>query len=140
VAGLSPEQLRAHPIEGRWSIHEAVCHIADCETLYAERMKRIIAEHEPLLHSVDPSVVVPRLAISQRVVGEELQLVDLVRRQMAHILQTLSEKDFERIGIHATDGPLSLLALLERISAHVPHHVRFVEEKKRAMSAAAEPH
>src|SRR5665213_906599 len=113
VAGLSPEQLLSRPIEGRWSIHEVVCHIADCETLYAERMKRVIAEHEPQLHSVDPEVVVPRLAVPQRVVGEELQLVELSRLQMAHILQALGEQDFQRRGIHAADGPLSLLTLLE---------------------------
>jgi hypothetical protein len=31
VAGLNPAQLRARPVEGRWSALEVVCHLADCE-------------------------------------------------------------------------------------------------------------
>ena len=49
VAGLTPEQLRARPVEGRWSTLEVVCHLADCEQFFADRMKRTIATDRPLL-------------------------------------------------------------------------------------------
>jgi len=35
VAGMTAEQLNAHPIPGKWSIKEVVCHIADYEPVYA---------------------------------------------------------------------------------------------------------
>ena len=49
LAGLTPEQLRARPVPGRWSIRQVVLHLADAEILYADRMKRVITEHEPAL-------------------------------------------------------------------------------------------
>jgi hypothetical protein len=36
VAGMTPEQLRARPVPGRWSTLEVVCHLADFEPIYAE--------------------------------------------------------------------------------------------------------
>jgi hypothetical protein len=45
----------------------------------------------------------------------------------------LEPADFARRGIHSEDGPLSLETLLERIVAHLPHHVRFIHEKRKAL-------
>jgi hypothetical protein len=74
------------------------------------------------------------LACDQREVEEELALIDLARSQMARILRALKSEDFQRQGSHSRDGALTLEDLLQRITAHIPHHVRFIEEKKRAMS------
>jgi hypothetical protein len=45
----------------------------------------------------------------------------------------LPAEAFERIGIHSVEGPMALAALLERIANHIPHHVQFIEQKRRAM-------
>ena len=47
VAGMRSEDLDATPIPGKWSTRQVVCHIADCEVVYADRVKRTIAEDEP---------------------------------------------------------------------------------------------
>ena len=44
VAGMSPEQLLARPVRGKWSTLEVICHLADFEIVYADRIKRVIAE------------------------------------------------------------------------------------------------
>lgn len=133
VVGMSREQLAARPVPGKWSTLEVVCHIADFEPVYADRMKRVVAEDSPLLLSGDPDKFQARLAYSSRDVAEEITLIETVRAQMARILATLSESDFARTGKHSTDGPLSLAVLLERITGHIPHHVKFIEEKRRAL-------
>ena len=53
----------------------------------------------------------------------------------ANILRSLKPADFQRIGNHTEVGPLSLKALLERITGHIPHHVRFIHEKRAALAA-----
>ena len=133
VAGMTKEQLAARPVAGKWSTLEVVCHIADFEPIYADRMKRVIAEENPPLMSGDPDLFQSRLAYTSRDASEELALIDVVRRQMARILETLPEAAFARTGRHSTDGPLSLAVLLERITIHIPHHVRFIEEKRHAL-------
>jgi len=46
----------------------------------------------------------------------------------------LKPEDFQRRGIHSEAGPLTLETLLQRITGHIPHHVRFIEEKRKAMA------
>jgi hypothetical protein len=111
-----------------------VCHLADYEPIYADRMKRVIALNEPELLKGDPGLFAERLAYDQRDVQEELALIELVRKQMARILRALNPEDFQRKGGHSRDGALTLEELLKRITGHIPHHVRFIEEKKQALS------
>jgi hypothetical protein len=108
--------------------------LADYEPIYADRMKRVIALEEPELLKGDPGLFAARLAYEHRDVEEELALIELTREQMARILRTLKPDDFQRKGGHSRDGTLTLEVLLQRIIDHIPHHVRFIEEKRRAMS------
>jgi uncharacterized damage-inducible protein DinB len=131
---MTRDQLRARPVPGKWSTLEVVCHIADYEPIYADRMKRVIALKEPELLKGDPALFVARLACDYRDLEEELALIQLTRRQMARILRTLDPEDFQRRGAHSRDGTLTLEDLLQRTTGHIPHHVRFIEEKRRVMS------
>lgn len=135
VAGMTDEQLLARPVAGRWSTHQVVCHLADAEMLYADRIKRVLAEDHPTLPGLDPDLHVPRLAIPERQIDNELALVEAVRRQVLAILRTLGPADFAREGIHSEAGPLTVEALLRRVVEHVPHHARFIAEKRAAMTA-----
>ncbi len=54
ITGMTHEQLLARPVPGKWSTLELVAHLADFEPIYADRMKRILAENEPTLFGGDP--------------------------------------------------------------------------------------
>ena len=133
VVGMTSEQLVARPIPGKWSTLEVICHLADFEIVFADRIKRIIAEDEPALLSSDPDEFAARLAYHQRNPEEELLLIALIRQQVARILRTLKPEDIQRRGIHSEYGPIILDAMIERITEHIPHHLRFVEEKRKAL-------
>jgi uncharacterized damage-inducible protein DinB len=133
VSGMSDKDLDARPVTGKWSTRQVVCHIADFEPIYADRMKRVIAEDHPSFFGGDPDVFAAGLAYEKRQVLDELALVALVRKNMVAILQTLEDEAFKRTGNHSEDGPLTLETLLQRITAHIPHHVRLIHEKREAM-------
>jgi len=133
IEGLSAEQLDARPIPGKWSIREVVCHLADYEPVYTDRMKRVIAEDKPPLLGGDPDEWCARLAYAERDVAEELAVMDAVRASMARILRSLEPQDWVRVGVHSRDGELTLETLLSRITGHIPHHLKFIEEKKSAL-------
>lgn len=135
TAGMARDELLARPIEGQWSTLEVVCHLADFEIVYADRIKRVIAEHEPTLFGGDPDQFAARLAYPRRELDEELRLIEACRAQVARILRTLDEADFARLGRHHEAGPLPLAELLRRVTEHVPHHVRFIEAKRGALQA-----
>ena len=66
VAGMTREQLAARPVPGKWSTLEVLCHLADFEPIYADRMKRVLAEKNPQLPSGDPDLFQAGLAYSRR--------------------------------------------------------------------------
>ncbi|MCE9604853.1 MAG: DinB family protein [Planctomycetia bacterium] len=132
IAGMTTEQLLARPLPAKWTTHEIVCHLADAELLYADRMKRVLAEERPTLLGLDPDLHVPKLAIPERDVQEELSLIELVRKQMTRILRTLPAESFQRQGIHSEAGPMTLETLLTRVTNHIPHHAEFIAEKRAA--------
>ena len=133
IAGMSAAQIDAAPVPGKWSTRQIICHIADFEPVYADRIKRVIAEDQPPLRGGDPDAFAANLAYEARDIEEELQLMSAVRNHTARILRTLPDEAFQRTGIHSRDGALTLQTLLERVTNHIPHHVKFIEEKRQAM-------
>ena len=125
----------AVPIAGKWSIRQVVCHLADSEIVYADRMKRVQAEDNPTLFDADPDAFVPALHCSVRPPEVELNVIEAVRAHMLPILRSCPVADFQRTGVHSTDGPMTLETLLERVTGHIPHHISFIEAKLGALGA-----
>jgi hypothetical protein len=133
ISGMSGVELDAAPVPGKWSTRQVICHLADFEPVYADRMKRVIAEDSPMILAGNPDLFASRLAYAERDLEEELQLIAAVRRHVGRILRTVSASDFERQGIHSEAGPISLETLLRNITRHIPHHVQFIAEKRAAL-------
>src|SRR3982751_4295751 len=133
VQGMSEEQLDAKPIAGKWSTRQVVCHLADFEPICADRMKRVIAEQCPTFFGGDPDTFAAHLAYEHRSVGTELSLLTAVRQQVTAILRELKAEDFQRVGNHSDAGRMTLEDLLRNIGNHVPHHIRFIDEKRKAL-------
>lgn len=134
VVGMSPAEMDARPIPGKWSAREVICHIADFEPVYADRMKRVVAEHEPTMFGGDPDLFAQSLAYDKRDLTNELVMIAAVRQHVCEILRSLPEAAFARVGLHNEAGPLSLETLLKNVTNHIPHHVQFIEAKRRAMA------
>jgi uncharacterized damage-inducible protein DinB len=133
VAGMTRAQLLARPIAGKWSTLELVCHIADFEPVYVDRMKRIIAQEDPTLFGGDPDLFAKKLAYHERDLNEELALIEACRGHMTRILRTLPAEAFQRRGIHSDNGPMSLEKILTNIGNHIPHHLPFLQEKRQTL-------
>jgi hypothetical protein len=56
IAGMTLEELDARPVPGKWSTKQVICHIADFEPVYLDRIKRVIAENEPTMFGGDPDL------------------------------------------------------------------------------------
>ena len=137
VTGLTREQLIARPVPGKWSILEVVCHIADFEPVYTERMKRVIALEKPTFLGADENLFAAKLAYHDRDLEEELKIIETTRSQMARILRTLPQSALERVGNHDERGPRTLENLVTTITNHIPHHLKFVAEKRKALGLPA---
>jgi hypothetical protein len=134
VAGMTREQLTARPVPGRWSTLEVICHIADFEPVLAERMKRIIALGDtPLLLAADENLFAKALRYHDRDAEEELALIEATRRQMARIIRGLTAEQLQAAGCHNKRGLVTLEKTIQMAVNHIPHHLPFIVEKKKAL-------
>jgi uncharacterized damage-inducible protein DinB len=137
VRGMSREQALARPVPGKWSTLEVVCHLADFDPIIADRMKRVIAEEKPTLVGADEKRFAAALHYHDRDLEEELTIIDRTRGQMARIFRQLPADALQRIGNHNERGPLTLEQLLTSATNHIPHHVKFIVEKRKALGLSA---
>lgn len=137
VEGLDTDQLHARPEAsaqvGAWSPLEVVCHLADSEALFADRMKRVLIEERPQFAFSDPALAAAALAYLRRDAQEELAFLAALRRQMARILAAQPPEAWGRIGLHSRQGEQTLEQLLRKAVDHLEHHVRFLREKRQAL-------
>ncbi|MSQ93738.1 MAG: hypothetical protein EXR98_04190 [Gemmataceae bacterium] len=133
VAGMSRAQILTRPIAGKWSTLEVVAHLADFDPILADRMKRVIAEDKPTLVGADENKFAAALAYHERDLQEELTILEMTRSQLARILKKLPDSALERVGVHNERGPRTLQVLLETAINHIPHHVKFIIEKRQAL-------
>jgi hypothetical protein len=133
VAGMTRAQLLARPVPGKWSTLEVVCHLADFDPILADRMKRVIAEDRPTLVGADENRFAAALAYDARDLEEELGIIERTRSQMARILNKLPAEALARVGIHSERGPRTLEQLLTTATNHIPHHVKFIHDKRAAL-------
>jgi uncharacterized damage-inducible protein DinB len=134
VAGMSHEQLIARPVPGKWSTLEVVAHIADFEPIMADRMKRVIADDNPILLAADENLFAAQLFYENRQLDEELAVVDAIRASTARTLRQLPSAFLNRIGTHNEAGTLTLEQLIQRATNHVTHHVSFIQQKRAALA------
>jgi hypothetical protein len=137
VAGMTREQLLARPVAGKWSTLEVVCHLADFEPILVERMKRIIAygKDTPLLLVADENPFAAQLKYHDRDLGEELAVIESTRKQMARIIRALAPEQLQLVGNHSKKGLQTLERVIQMATNHIPHHLPFIAEKRKALGA-----
>jgi uncharacterized damage-inducible protein DinB len=138
VANLTADQLVARPVPGKWSTLEVVCHLVDSEQAWCHRMKRVIAEPRPLLIGYDEGRFASTLAYHDRQLEQELALLEGMRWQMALILRKVDDAAWSFTGVHSERGLMTLEELLRAEVEHIPHHLGFIAEKRRALGISTE--
>ncbi len=137
--GLSDEQARARPGPGTWSIAELAAHLADSDLVIADRIKRVIAEDNPLLTAFDENAWIDRLFPNEAPLADSLAIFEANRRWTGRILRRSVEADFARAGRHDQNGRVTLAELLVGCVNHLDHHLRFLYGKRANLGTAVQP-
>src|SRR5438552_16490154 len=96
IKGLDQKDLLAFPVPGTWSIQQIVIHLLDSDLINADRMKRIIAEENPMLIGYDENKFVKNLFYHEQPVADAVKVFDLNRRLFSNVLRKLPKDAFER--------------------------------------------
>jgi hypothetical protein len=131
IEGLGDRELDHRPADGGWTPREVVHHVADSEMTSAIRLRRLIAEEDPLIVGYDGDEFARRLHYADRPIGPALAAVEAARATTAQILRSLTDADWARTGTHSESGPYGVEAWLEIYAVHCHDHA---EQIRRAVA------
>ena len=134
VEGVSEEELDARPADGGWTPREVVHHTADSEMTSAIRLRRLIAEDDPLIVAYDGDEFARRLHYADRPIEPALDAISAARATTAQILAGLTEAEWRRTGRHSEDGGYGVERWLEIYATHCHEHA---EQIRSARAEAA---
>jgi hypothetical protein len=135
LEGFSEEGLSAHPVPGKWSAREIVHHLADSESISAQRLRKLLTEEKPIIHGYDQERYAVLLRYNERDMAPALEAFRAARSTTAQLLSAMSSADWEREGWHTESGRYSADTWLRIYAAHAHGHAsqirRLRDELKR---------
>jgi hypothetical protein len=132
VAGLSDAELDARPFADEWTVREIAHHLCDGELNSAVRLRRLVAEDQPVLPGYDENEFAQRLHYGERPIAPSLVAMRAARASTLSILERLSEAEWARTGTHTEQGPYSIAAWLRDYASHPSDHA---EQVRRVLAA-----
>jgi hypothetical protein len=132
LAGISEAALDFRIADGEWTPREVVHHLADSEMTSAIRVRRLIAEEEPVIVGYDQEEFARRLYYGRPIAGSLLALAG-ARASTAEFLDEFQESDWERFGTHSEfPGPFTVIGWLEYYADHAHDHADQIRRSREA--------
>jgi hypothetical protein len=123
TTGAAGPELDFKP-EGKWSVRQIVCHLADAEAVGVMRFRQLIAEDNPSMSAWDQEAWGSRLDYGKRKISQALEIFRVLRSANFDLLKDQPESAFARPGTHTKRGPLTLKDMLKMYAEHVENHVK----------------
>ena len=132
TTGCAGSELDFKPGEGKWSVRQIVCHVADSEAVGVMRLRQVAAEDNPTLRSFNGEEWADRLDYHKRKVSQAIETFRRLRADNYELLHDLPESAFARTGQHTEAGAVTLLDLVKGNTEHVEEHVQQVKRTRAA--------
>ena len=130
IAGITDAELDRRPAgEGEWTAREVIHHLADSESMAYIRLRRLIAEDDPLIQAYDEPEWARRLHYD-RPIEPSLAVLKAVRGASLQLLESITDAEWARTGTHTESGPYSVDAWLSTYSAHPQDHANQIRQAR----------
>ena len=126
--GLREEELD-RSASGEWTPRMIAHHLADSEMTSAIRLRRLIAEDNPVIQGYDEVQFASRLT-SDRPIEPSLEAMRWARESTAQILERLTEEEWHRTGTHSESGSYSVEDWLTIYANHGHDHAKQIERSR----------
>jgi uncharacterized damage-inducible protein DinB len=134
VKNVSDAQLTKRPDPKNWSAKEVVCHVRDIEESFMTRFLSIMAMDDPKFLPVEPDRWAVERQYQRNDVQEALAAFKTRREETLRFFRGLKPEQWERGGIHATRGRMTLKDFVELMAWHDDNHL---DQLKRALDGKA---
>jgi len=124
LSGLSETEADLRPDPDRFSLREAIAHLADWEDVFRQRMQLTLREDNPVLQGYDEGQWAIDHAYAQSDWREQLARFAEERAQTALLVRSFAPEQLARTGRHTEAGPISLQEQVLLITVHDGYHAR----------------
>jgi hypothetical protein len=126
--GLRADELDRSASD-EWTPRMIAHHLADSEMTSAIRLRRLIAEDNPVINGYDEVEFAKKLT-TDRPIEPSLEAMRWARESTAQILDRLTEEDWHRAGTHSESGSYSVEDWLTIYANHGHDHAKQIERSR----------
>jgi hypothetical protein len=122
---LGPARIEESPAPGKWSPLEILCHLADCELVFAYRIRQALAEEHHVIQPFDQDLFARNYA------GYDAQAAMMtfscVRQWNLMLLRSVLPEVMAKPILHPERGEMTFRELIETIAGHDLNHLAQLE-------------
>ena len=135
LAKIPAEALKWRPAEGKWSVHEVVCHCADSETIASTRIRYLVGEERAAIQGYDENAWARKFDYHALPLEPALREVEQVRAWTTDWIRRLPASAWASEGTHTESGRYTAERWLELYGLHLETHARQIERNLAAWNA-----
>lgn len=130
LTGITDAELDRPQPGDAWTARQVVHHLADSESMAYIRLRRLIAEDQPIIHGYDEPEWARRLHYD-RPIEASVAVTRAVRAASRQLLGSLTAEEWQRTGTHSESGRYSVERWLEIYADHCHEHADQVRRARR---------
>ncbi len=128
IAEVPKTMLNMRRIDGKWSIHEHACHLAEAQRMIIGRFKRFKSEKKPTFAPYLPGTTVPDDNLAKMNLQEQLADYRANRKVLIDLLQSYTSEDWTNEGSHPEYSRINPLIWVRHVMMHDHFHMYRIEE------------
>ena len=114
--GVTEDELD-RTADGDWTPRQIAHHLADSEMMSAIRIRRLLAEPEPVIHGYDEKGFAERLT-RDRPIAPSLEAMRWARETCSQLIDRMTEDEWRIVGTHTESGRYGTEDWLRIYAAH----------------------
>ena len=130
VDGVPAERYAESPGEDRFTLLEMVCHLADYEDVFLDRMRAAVEKDVPEFERIDVTERAKAKRYAERDMDEELMVFENRRRDTITFLEERSAEELDRELVQSF-GRMSLEKFVAVLTGHDLYHLEQASEYLR---------
>jgi uncharacterized damage-inducible protein DinB len=137
VEELGPKGLERALAPGKWSVREILCHLADCEVVFAYRLRQALAEPYHVIQPFDQEKWGTTYAAYDA--HAALSVFTTVRTWNLKLVKSLAPESFSKLLTHPERGEMTFGTVVETMAGHDLNHQGQIETIAQSGAASATP-
>jgi hypothetical protein len=130
---LGPERVEYSPAQGKWSAREILCHLADCEVVFAFRLRQTLAEDHHVIQPFDQDKWARHYAGHDA--HAALAVFSAVRNWNLQLIHQAGAAALSKKNTHPERGEGSFGEIIETMAGHDLNHIKQVEAITKRLAA-----